>query len=444
MKKRFMLAVLILLFALVCPALSVCQAAGGATASPDHITLTWTDNPATTMTVTWRTDATITKGFVEYQKMAVPSDAAKRVKAASFGFTTDIQATRLFTAKLTGLSPNTKYSYRVGDGSRWSGKHAFMTADPKTKSFKFLVFGDSQSPADDYSLWGKIVHNAYNVNPDAKFMVNVGDLVDVGQDGAHWNSWFAAAEGVIDNIPEMPVVGNHETSGSPDTRRPAYWNAQFRLPQNGPVGLKNQVYSYDYGPVHLVVLDSQQSEQKQYGDILTPQVKWLDADLAASKAKWKIVFYHKGSYSVKDGRKNKKVKNAFSPVIEKHHIDLVFNAHDHGVGRTYPIKGDAYMPEPSKGTIYYVAGRSGTKAYDDVHKREWNTFFYNPQDQPNYFVIDVTDTTLTVKTVNMDGTLVDTFVIKKNNNTGRLNRFARPLALWLKSDRRLVAAGAGR
>ena len=136
-------------------------------------------------------------------------------------------------------------------------------------------------------------------------------IVDVGQSGAHWNGWFGAAAGVIDTVPEMPVVGNHETTGSSETSRPAYWNAQFKMPQNGPSALKNQAYSYDYGPVHFVVLDSQQSEQSIYGDILTPQKKWLDADLAASKSAWKIVFYHKGSYSLKDGRDNKDVRDAF-------------------------------------------------------------------------------------------------------------------------------------
>ena len=70
------------------------------------------------------------------------------------------------------------------------------------------------------------------------------------------------------------------------------------MPQNGPEGLKGQVYSYDYGPVHFVVLDSQEEEQKKHGDILKIQQTWLEADLAASKAKWKIVFFHKPPYPV--------------------------------------------------------------------------------------------------------------------------------------------------
>lgn len=426
MARRFIFPMLVLLFAIVCPISCVSQAAGEATASPDHITLTWAGNPATTMTVTWRTDTSMTTGYIEYQKGAILSTTAQSVKATSSNFTTDLQATHLFTANLTALSPNTTYSYRVGDGAHWSSVHKFTTADPNTQSFKFLVFGDSQSAKDgkpNYSLWGNNLHGTYNANPDAKFFINVGDLVDVGQSGAHWNGWFEASAGVVDTIPVMPVMGNHETYGSSDTRRPAYWNAQFRMPQNGPSRLKNQVYSYDYGPVHFVVLDSQQEEEKQYGDILTAQEKWLDADLAASKATWKIVLFHRSAYSIKNDRDNDAIKNAFSPVIDKYHVDLVFNAHDHAVGRTYPIKNGEFKSKPSEGTVYYIVGRSGTKFYPDVHKRDWDAFFQTCEDQPNHLVVNVTNTKLTIKNEKLDGTPIDTFTIDKQKDV-----LAAPLA----------------
>jgi hypothetical protein len=405
----------VMVFWPVCP----CQAVGIATAAPDHLTLTWTGNPATTMTVTWRTDAAVASGFVEYQKGSVLSGEAHRAKAAFTNFTTDLQATRVFSGNLTGLSANTTYSYRVGDGKHWSGTHTFSTANPESQAFKFLVFGDSQSPAggsSPYSVWRDTLHNAYRANPDAKFIVNVGDLVDTGQSGAHWNGWFAAAAGVIDTIPEMPVVGNHEMFGSSDTDTPAYWNAQFRLPQNGPSRLKNRVYSYDYGPVHIVVLDSQQSGGGQYGGTFASQIKWLDADLASSKAPWKIVFFHKAVYFLKDGRSNTAFRKAFCPVLEKHHVDVVFNAHDHGIGRTYPIKNGVSKSRPTEGTVYYVVGRSGTKVYSDVRKRDWDAFFYNPRDKPNYLVVQVAGARLTIRAIKTDGTPIDAFYIDKKKD----------------------------
>ena len=38
-----------------------------ATATPEHITLSWTGNPTTTQTITWRTISTDTKGEVQYR-----------------------------------------------------------------------------------------------------------------------------------------------------------------------------------------------------------------------------------------------------------------------------------------------------------------------------------------------------------------------------------------
>ena len=106
----------------------------------------------------------------------------------------------------------------------WSDLSKFSTARRNAREFKFLIFGDSQAPVggdNPYGIWRKTLHNAFSANPDAKFIVNVGDLVDYGQMGAHWNAWFAAAKGVVDRIPEMAASGNHEYYGSRDmTRHP--------------------------------------------------------------------------------------------------------------------------------------------------------------------------------------------------------------------------------
>jgi len=410
MKLNYAKNILVLIFVIAVVQLATGQAPGsGATNIPDHITLTWTADPATTMTVTWRTALTVTSGIVQFQEGERLSKEARQAKADVYEFAADIGPSKLWSATLVNLKPRHKYSYRVGDGEHWSEMLSFSTADPKTRNFKFLIFGDSQSPLTGdppYNLWRNTIHDAYNANPDAKFIVNVGDLVDYGQRGAHWNAWFAAARGVIDRIPEMPVSGNHESFGSRDTSKPEYWVSQFILPLNGPEGLKEQAYSYDYGPVHFVVLDSQQEEQKKYGDILTVQRAWLEADLAASKAPWKIVFFHRPPYGNMAKRTNDDIKAAFCPILEKHQVDLVFNAHDHSVARTHPING----------TIYYVSGRSGGKTYPNLKKMDWNAFFYDPQDQPMYFVVEVKDKHISVTTIKQDGTIIDTLSLDRKRS----------------------------
>lgn len=272
----------------------------------------------------------------------------------------------------------------------------------RAHAFEFLVFGDSQS-SGDYALWRATVNNAYKANPDAAFMVNVGDLVDNGCSKSQWNAWFSAASDVLRHIPEMPVVGNH------DSNCPDYWRGVFKVPQNGPEGLKGLVYSFDRGPAHFVVLDSQAD--------LAKQAAWLDADLAKSHAVWKIVFFHRPPYEIKLLRSNKDVRRAFVPVLERHHVDIVFNGHDHGIARTWPVKDGKRVERPSQGTVYFIAGRSGSKVYRDLFKKKLFAFFYNPLRQPNYLVADVSESRLTVRTVKQDGTPIDTFSIDKNADT---------------------------
>jgi len=405
---------------------AVAQPVGtGARPVPDHVLLSWTGNPATTQTISWRTDTTVTSGLVEYS-MGITLTAGHRVTATKADFTTDLGTAHLFTATLTGLTPNTAYVYHVGDGTQWSDTHTFHTANPQAGSFQFLVFGDSQSGIPDqvnYEPWRTTVQHAFAKHPHARFLINMGDLVEVGQSGAHWNAWFEAAHGVIDTIPEMAVQGNHETyrpniaAHSLDAGKPVNFSAQFPLPQNGPAELQGQVYSYDYGNVHFAVLDSQEEEEQPVsGDILAVQQRWLDADLAVSQARWKLVLFHKTPYYTKASRANEAIKAAFCPIIEKYHANLVFNGHDHSISRTYAIAHDTLMARPSQGTIYLTTGRSGNKAYPDLTKKYWNTFCYNPQDQPVYLLVTVEGTTLTVTTYKQDETLVDTFTIDQTKD----------------------------
>ncbi len=395
----------------------------GATAVPDHVTLTWSADPTTTQTVTWRAIESAQTGVVQYQKGTSLGTARRAANARREDFVTSLGPVAIFSAVLTGLEPGATYAYRVGDGAIWSAVSTFSTEPKEPKAFSFLVFGDSQSGVADnpeYGPWRDTVHRAFKDNRTARFMVSMGDLVEVGLSCAHWNNWFAAAAGVIDAIPDMAIQGNHETYADNVTGsvKPVAWQVQFPLFQNGPDGLKDQVYSWDYANVHFCVLDSQQDEEAPtYGDILQAQVQWLAKDLAQTKQPWKLVFFHKTPYYLKATRANEAVKAAFCPVLDRYHADIVFNGHDHGVARTYALNGNEFMSRPSQGTIYVVTGRSGNKAYPDLSQKVWNSFFYDPQDQPNYMVVGVAGNVLTIRTIKQDGTLVDTFSIDKAKDT---------------------------
>jgi hypothetical protein len=321
----------------------------------------------------------------------------------------------------------TRYAYTVTTDVGSSPEYSFTTARPAESHapFTFLVFGDSQSGQalkPNYGPWHDTVTAAYARNPDSRFMMNVGDLVEVGQYVTHWNNWFAAGQEVIARIPEMPVQGNHETyldANESVTVRPAYFTSLVKVFANGPEGLRGQTYSFDYGDAHFAVLDSQEDEEaKIAGPILPRQAEWLAADLDHSAKTWKLVFFHKTPFYNKATRANELLRATIGAVCESHGVDVVFNAHDHCISRTYPLKGGRIMSRPSEGTVYYVTGRSGGKDYDDLTRKVWDAFFYDPQDQSCYLTVRIDGPRLTVNAFKVDGTPIDVYAIDKADPSG--------------------------
>lgn len=387
----------------------------GAISIPDHITLTWRSDPGTTQTITWRTDGDTVAGQVQFMEMTAAKffpHNARIVSAEVERITTNLGDLNIHSVTLTGLKPGTCYLYRVGGDAGWSDTHSFTTSASKVPNFKFLVFGDSQSAS--YDTWRTTLHQAYRTNTDAAFFTNVGDLVDVGQDFTQWNAWFDAADGVIDIIPEMPVTGNHEyyipeRGVSP----PEYFTAQFKLPANGPDGLKGQVYSFDYGEVHFTVLDSQASEGERFVPAMLEREKaWLEEDLLGTDKKWKIVFLHRPPYSNRMNRDNQNIHDAFVPIMDKYHVDVVFTAHDHVYAHTYPLYSDT-VADATHGTVYAATGRSGSKTYGDTLADERQKFFYKPLAEPNYIIVEVRGDTLTVKAFTQSGVQIEDWTLDK-------------------------------
>lgn len=395
-------------FAVAALLVTTCLGIGlsGASATPDHIMLTWMEDVRTTQTISWRTADSVSVGRVRFAE-AIPSSPldiasnSKVLEVAGELLSTNRGDFMHYSITLTGLKPGTRYSYQVGNGQEWSRILSFTTVREKMESYKFLVFGDSQSI--NYNTWRQTLLAACQAHPDAIFFMNAGDLVDVGQEYGQWHAWFTASEDVIDAIPVMPVAGNHE-SYTPyrSFSKPTYFTAQFRVPQNGPEGLAGQVYSFNVGNVHFVALDTQAGEQARFmSDLLERQGAWLEEDLRKSDKQWKIVLMHRPVFNNRTYVDNPNVQQIFAPIFEKYRVNIVFSGHDHVVARA----------RPNGGTVYAATGRSGSKTYSDVEAKDYNTFFFNPVAEPNYMVVQVTPEKLTVAAVGRSGTLIDSWEI---------------------------------
>ena len=118
----------------------------------------------------------------------------------------------------------------------------------------------------------------------------MGDLVDNGQDHYQWNAWFDVVSDMIARIPVVPLLGNHETYNKDwKVRMPEAYLHLFALPQIDMEKYQNQFYSFDYGDVHFVVLNTQSQELADFEPSLDEdEVAWFKKDMAQTKKKWKI------------------------------------------------------------------------------------------------------------------------------------------------------------
>jgi hypothetical protein len=280
------------------------------TPMPDRVTLTWSGDPATTQAVTWRTDPTIRKALAQIAA-ATPGPGfagqSKQYDATTTSLTTDIAPAHYHSVEFAGLSPGTKYAYRVGDGINWSEWFQFRTASSKSEPFAFVYFGDAQT--DIKSLWSRVIRQAYGDVPDLRFMVHAGDLINNANNDAQWGEWFAGGGWANAMVSSVPSPGNHEYFREESEfeavprRLSGHWAPQFTLPQNGPEGLKESVYFFDYQGVRIVSLDSNRLHERQ--------AEWLDATLSDNPCAWTVIAFHHPIYSPGKRRDNPELRRTW-------------------------------------------------------------------------------------------------------------------------------------
>ena len=348
---------------------------------PDQIVLTWANDPKTSQTIQWRTDKTVNKSQLKWIKKndfnqfnpGTPKiiDAVTN-EMLNTNYVNDPKIHR-HTVNLTGLEPNTTYLYSVGlnSANSWSKLSEFKTAPNKTEPFSFVYMGDAQNGLD---RWRSMITGAFRKRPNAAFYIMAGDLVDRGNEIDDWDHMLHNARDIYDRRPLIPAIGNHEVQGG----HPTTYLKLFDLPKNGPEKIEpERCYTFKYSNAEFFILDT----------TLAPklQTKWLEEALSASTATWKFAVYHHPAYSSEPARDNKKVRNLWTPIFDKYHLDMALQGHDHAYLRTYPMNKQKRVATAKEGT-YYVVSVSGTKFYEQDPRDYTEVGFTNT---PTFQILDI-------------------------------------------------------
>ncbi len=409
------------------------------TKHPDHIVLNFSDDPSTTISVTWRTSKEVKVGYGEIA-VADPNPAfisnANTIKAATTNLNLESVVgiiDRKNPKKTTfnnlnhnyhsvtfkNLKPNTMYGYRVGDGKIWSEWIQFKTSKKEGEPFSFLYVGDAQNYV--LELWSRLIREGYKKAPDASFIIHAGDLINDAHEEHQWHEWFMAGGWIHRSLPSMSVPGNHEYNPQVQEdidkrikRLSVQWNNQFTLPSNGVEGIEETNYFIDYQGVRFVALNSNL--------MIKEQADWLDNVLKNNPNKWTIATYHHPIFSASRGRDNEELRNLWKPLFDKYKVDLALQGHDHTYtrGRVEPYEKnllDGENVQDLTGTVYVVSV-SGGKMYKV--KPGWQDYGALRdkigESKQLFQVISIDEDKLSYKSYTTTGELFDAFDLVKNKN----------------------------
>jgi hypothetical protein len=432
---------------------------GGADSGAEAIQITYTATnrppaPLRLLRGPYLQNATVSNIVVRW-RTGVPTNGVVR-----FGLTngalgwaiTNAAYTTEHSVTLTNLSPATRYFYSIASTeTNLAGGSEFYFSTPhlEAKPIRIWAMGDfGTTPIYGNGALGvRDAYYAYTAGRYTDLWLMLGDnAYPNGTDQDFQRGLFDVYPEILRQTASWSCIGNHETYGSNSLGHIAYYDI-YDHPSVGegggvPSGTE-RYYSFNYGNIHFVSLDSEFSDRTATG----PMATWLQEDLLANSNHWIIVYWHsppytKGSHDSDNDLDTsghlKDMREVFVPILDEFGVDLVLGGHSHIYERSYPLYGHygksttltpamvidngngrpdedgAYMksvltPEGDRGTVYVVAGSGGFATYQNgVHPAMFATIL-----ETGSMVIDVEGNRLDAKFLRETGLIQDSFTIIK-------------------------------
>lgn len=269
-----------------------------------------------------------------------------------------------YEARITGLSPSTKYYYGVFDGERRlteaDPSYHFITHPPRgqAKPTRFWVVGDSGTGRPgQHEVHTSMIDYTREEGRPIDFYLHLGDMAyDRGRDVQFQTRFFEMYEPTLRHVVCWPTMGNHEGATSKGTNGVGPYYDAYVCPMRGeaggvPTGTE-AFYSFDYGRAHFICLDSHDLDRKPTGLM----ARWLQLDLDRTKADWILAFFHhppytKGTHDSDREKQLIEMRKWILPLLESGGVDLVLTGHSHIYERSMLMDGAYDTPTVAEGVI---------------------------------------------------------------------------------------------
>lgn len=380
--------------------------------SPSILYLTWTDDPATTMTIQWHSSKEEEQTEVLFRRAG-----AKEWKSQAGVFnvlhSTDYIA---HTVELVDLMPDTVYEFMF-PGKKKTYKFRTMPQE-LNRPVRFAIGGDAYYYLN---IFRRMCAQVAARDPD--FVVVGGDIAYTNGRSSvfHTQNWeinrwrtflrewkvqMVTSDGRL--IPLIPVVGNHDVKGSQKDpfKSELFFYEIFTFPQ------KNIAYrNIDFGSyLSLTLLDSGHTHP-----IGGKQTEWLaDALSERENFDYKFAAYHVGAYpSVYpyNGSVPRQIRENWCPLFEQYHLNGAFEHHSHTFKRTHPIKREKIDPN---GVVYFGDGSWGVSPRKVKNAKMW--YMLKGEQENAVFLITLDQHMGAVEAISIDGKAIDAAVTYPGSN----------------------------
>ena len=293
----------------------------------------------TSVVVRWRTDA------ASDSRVVYGPDPANLIWAEADG-----AATTEHEVVLSNLVADTTYYYGVGTTTEilagGDASHVFTTAPPvgTAKPTRVWILGDSGT-ANSNAAAVRDAYRAFTASRSTDVWLMLGDnAYPDGTDSEYQEAVFDMYPTELRQTPLWPTLGNHDGHTADSATQSGPYYDLFTLPTlaeaGGLASGTEAYYSFDYGNIHFICLDSFDTDSSVGGAMLT----WLQADLAATIQPWIIAFWHhppysKGSHDSDAEAKLEKMRERALPILEAGGVDVVLTGHSHSYERSFLIDG---------------------------------------------------------------------------------------------------------
>lgn len=288
---------------------------------------------------------------------------------------------------------------------------------------KLAVFGDSKGKEKGINekILNKLLKGISKQYPQPDYIIHLGDMTAGSSDLAKLEKLLERFIDKFDSIELkatiIPVFGNHEEGENPlDTSSEVVFKEVFKKfkPDGECSKYNGTVYYKDLENNRLVVLNSchYHEENRVEGE----QLEFLKNVLKANKD-FKLVFVHippfpTGAHIGTSMDLYPDARDEFWNIIDENNVDIVFSGHEHNYSRRIineKLSRGRYIFKNQVCQI--ISGGGGEKLKDKYKSKEG--VVVSPIAKYHYIVIEVISKKLILNAYDINGNVIDKFLINK-------------------------------